>query len=517
MIPDIISPYLFAYGWMLALSGLLLLFYRIFLFGRHTYRFQRSYLLAIPSVSLFGLLLQCGCCVYEKYAPAEVLYLSQEEAVAYQTEHPGAQILSVSAAETTEIEPEVSSVVDGFPWLQLLLGGILLVSLLLMLVAVFQMLRIYVWARRMKAEMSADGYRVVRSEQVQTPFSFGTTIFLPQGRSVANEEVLLRHEKAHVHCRHYIDVWTVELLVRLMWFNPLLWLVRRTLRHLHEFEADRFVLDSGIDKLAYQTLLLEELMENSSVVTNGFNHSFVRRRFLEMRRPECVTLNRWGRAVAFSWVALLSGVFVAYGLSWQRPTVVRIKTAMPTPSTPLSSLVSQEVVAEDFSKPKEETAVLQEGEVLAQEEFDESPSLAESVQEKETARPTHAADGWPILYELPLAESQETEELRLIRREKETLLTFVHTETQDDHLYRFGGPDSYIVDPATGVHYKARRSIPEAAWHYFHLSGMKGKTWKVTVVFPPLPETMEKVSFYQVTHHLQTGWVYDISSIESKE
>lgn len=517
MILDILSPYLFAYGWMLALSGLLLLFYWIFLSGRCAYCFQRSYLLAIPSICFFTLLLQCGSCVYERYVPAELLYLTQEEAVAYQAKHPGTQVLSVSEAEKTVIEPEASLVVSGSPWLQLLLGGILFVSLLLMLVTLFQMLRIYVWAKHMTAEISADGYRVVRSEQVQTPFSFGTTIFLPQGRSVANEEVLLRHEKAHIHCRHYIDVWVIELLVRLMWFNPLLWLVRRTLRHLHEFEADRFVLDSGIDKLAYQTLLLEELMENSSVVTNGFNHSFVRRRFLEMRRTECVTLNRWGRVAAFSWMALLCGVFVVYGISWQRPTVIHIKSTMPAQSTPCPSLVSQELVAEDFSQAQEETTVLQEEVVLIQEELGGSPSSAENVQEKAIARPTHAADGWPILYELPLAESQETEALRLIRREKETLLTFVHTETQDDYLYRFGGPDSYIVDPATGVHYKARRSIPAAAWHYFHLSGMKGKTWKVTVVFPPLPDTMEKVSLYQVTHHLQTGWVYDIRSIEYKE
>ena len=515
--PDFISPYLFGYGWTLVLSGLLLLFYRIFLSGRQAYRFQRTYLLAIPVVSLLGLLLQGGCHLYEQYVPAKQIYLSPEEALLYQETHPDAQIFPASVADFPSTEPVLSSWWTAWPWEQWLPLGILLVSMLLVVIALFQMLQIFLRTRRMKSEVLKEGYRLVRSEDVKTPFSFGTTIFMPQGREATNEEVLLRHEKAHVCCRHYADVWTIELLVRLMWFNPLLWLVRSTLRHLHEFEADRFVLDSGVDKLAYQTLLLEELMENSSVVTNGFNHSFVRRRFQEMRQTAPVSLSRWGRVAALSWIALLCGVFVAYGLSLQRPITIHIKTALTSEAEQRVPTPQQGLHAEGLSQDAESQGKAQEAEEGSRDALDELQQQPASIKENAAVRPTHAEDGWPILYELPLAKNQGEEDMRLVRREGETLLTFVHTETQDGHLYRFGGPDSYIVDPATGVHYQARRTIPAAAWHYFHLSGMKGKTWQVTVVFPPLPEDMKQVSLYQVTHHLQSGHVYNISSIEHKE
>ena len=93
-----------------------------------------------------------------------------------------------------------------------------------------------------------------------------------------------------------------------------------------------------------------------------------------------------------------------------------------------------------------------------------------------------------------------------IRHEgNETHITFAKYISSDDEIVRFGGPDSYIVDTATGYHYKARRSIPAYAWHYFHVKGMKGKTVDITVVFPRIHDTARWISLYQVTSHLQSG------------
>ena len=75
----------------------------------------------------------------------------------------------------------------------------------------------------------------------------------------------------------------MEMLCRMLWFNPFVWIARKELRDVQEFEADRQVLDAGTEILTYQTLLLEETMKECPVFAEGFNRSFVRRRFVEMR------------------------------------------------------------------------------------------------------------------------------------------------------------------------------------------------------------------------------------------
>ena len=104
------------------------------------------------------------------------------------------------------------------------------------------------------------------------------------GKSKEAEEIFIKHEKAHIQSLHYIDVWCIEVMVRLLWFNPMLWVVRKHLRDLHEFEADRLVLAQGVDAHSYQCLLLEVASDECSILTNGFNQSFIRRRIKEMKR-----------------------------------------------------------------------------------------------------------------------------------------------------------------------------------------------------------------------------------------
>ena len=64
--------------------------------------------------------------------------------------------------------------------------------------------------------------------------------------------VILTHECAHVRCGHSIDLLLSSLLTVFQWFNPLVWICRTELKLLHEYEADDFVLNQGIDATQYQ-------------------------------------------------------------------------------------------------------------------------------------------------------------------------------------------------------------------------------------------------------------------------
>jgi hypothetical protein len=119
--------------------------------------------------------------------------------------------------------------------------------------------------------------------------------------------------------------------------------------------------------------------------------------------------------------------------------------------------------------------------------------------------PTHDHNGWRYVTSLPLHNPKNQRMTRIRHDGNETFITFTKQISSDCELVRFGGPDSYIVDPNTGVHYKARRSIPQYAWHYFYVKDMKDQMVDITVVFPRIPDSTRWISLYQVTSHLQSG------------
>lgn len=131
-------------------------------------------------------------------------------------------------------------------------------------------------------KMSSDDVTIYSNETIETPFSFFRSIYLPQKLTETQYRIILTHEVAHIQHYHYIDVWVTEVVTRLLWWNPFVWLSRAELRNVHEFEADCAVLDKGEDVYVYQSMLIEEVLNGDIVIANGFNHSFIRRRFVEM-------------------------------------------------------------------------------------------------------------------------------------------------------------------------------------------------------------------------------------------
>jgi beta-lactamase regulating signal transducer with metallopeptidase domain len=47
-----------------------------------------------------------------------------------------------------------------------------------------------------------------------------------------------------------------ELVKVVYWFNPLVYLLNRDLKEIHEFQADQYALNSGIDATKYQMLII---------------------------------------------------------------------------------------------------------------------------------------------------------------------------------------------------------------------------------------------------------------------
>ena len=92
------------------------------------------------------------------------------------------------------------------------------------------------------------------------------TILLPAGAETWPADrvsAVLHHELAHILRGDWIVALAAHLLRAIYWFNPLLWIVCRRLRHEGERACDDLVLTSGMSGAEYATHLLEVARESA--------------------------------------------------------------------------------------------------------------------------------------------------------------------------------------------------------------------------------------------------------------
>jgi len=161
------------------------------------------------------------------------------------------------------------------------------------------LLRLIRQARRIDMPGLPKGIVVLVHPAVKTPCSWMHWILLSpadarlhtvEGAGVGLQG-LLRHESAHIRLGHSWDVLLCELTCRMQWCNTFAWMLRQDLRDVHEYQADRSVLRSGIDENEYQLLLIRKATSTGlQPVVNAFNQSPIKRRFTMMyRKPS----RRW--------------------------------------------------------------------------------------------------------------------------------------------------------------------------------------------------------------------------------
>ena len=110
-------------------------------------------------------------------------------------------------------------------------------------------------------------------------FSYFHWIFIPKSTKESCDALIITHEKAHIHQWHSVDVILVELFIAFYWFHPLAYLYRKSLKSIHEFQADAFVLQQKVKKSTYLELLLQSLEPTqTNPVYNYFSHPTLKKR-----------------------------------------------------------------------------------------------------------------------------------------------------------------------------------------------------------------------------------------------
>lgn len=186
----------------------------------------------------------------------------------------------------------------AIPTSHLLIGILMLVYLAGVVVFALRSLVSYVSLARQlqqgERQTLPDGTVLCLHDEPIAPFSWMHYIVANRSDIEESGPAILSHEMGHIRNRHTFDLILTEVALILQWFNPAIWLMRRELQAIHEYEADEAVLDYGIDAKSYQLLLIKKAAGSRlQSITNSLHQSSIKKRITMMLKKKS---NPWARA-----------------------------------------------------------------------------------------------------------------------------------------------------------------------------------------------------------------------------
>ena len=228
----------------------------------------------------------------------------------------GHHVANKVVADTASVQDMDSE--QPFDWLRFMgvlymIGVVLLVARQLLMY--FQVSRIIMRSRVVDASRyGCEGVCLRVHGGKEKPFSWFHWIVVGEDDLGDGAREILTHEAAHVKAGHSWDIMLADAVIMLQWFNPLAWIMKNTLKDIHEFEADEAVIASGVNAKQYQLLIIKKAVgARLYSIANSFNHSLTKKRITMMCKEKS---KKWSCAKAL--YILPVAAFVACSLSTSR-------------------------------------------------------------------------------------------------------------------------------------------------------------------------------------------------------
>ena len=208
--------------------------------------------------------------------------------------------------------PEVSEVRQGifnpdniFKILNIIyLTGIIALGLKLIVEMLQLMLLVYRRNRGDNKVIRLNGNKV-------SGFSAFGHIFIDEVLSAGEEEEIIKHEQKHLDRHHFFDILFLELIKIFQWFNPFIYMYDRSLRAVHEYQADEECLNSGIPVVSYQGLMLNQVFRTRvfSPASRFSNPTLIKKRMIMMTKKRSKAPANLKILLVLPFVALLLIIF----------------------------------------------------------------------------------------------------------------------------------------------------------------------------------------------------------------
>jgi TonB family protein len=280
------------------------------------------------------------------------------------------------------------------------------------------------------AKQKNKGSRIIRFHGFNTAgFSAMGYIFINTRLSPEESGEIIRHEQNHLIRNHFIDIIFIELIKAFQWFNPVVYLFDRSLRAIHEYQADQGCLSSGVPMVNYQSLLLSQVFKSKAFnLTNSFsNPSLIKKRMIMMTKKRTSTLASIKMLLA---VPVAGVVFLAISAYKEIPGQTDIQTVSMTnkqsspaevSSTPLTAVTFSPATVKSTPVKKEQTVLSYSGSETAPPPPPPPPPQQSSVVKeevnkeiKETQPEESAEKPYIVVEEMPMFPGGDGELLKYI-------------------------------------------------------------------------------------------------------
>jgi beta-lactamase regulating signal transducer with metallopeptidase domain len=290
-------------------SGLLYAYYQFFLRNKKFHHYNRFYLLFTVVISLALPLLNISVALHTA---------DQEPSLVIKT------LTGISSLPTTTppvIASGKTSNVFSFTKQDLFLalyafGGLLFLwNIFIAIVRFRRLLDKYIVQK-------IDHIYFINTAEAGTPFSFLRWLFWNNEIALHSKrgQQIFRHEMYHIEQRHSHDILFVEIVAAIFWVNPVFHLIKKEIRAIHEFLADRFAMQNE-DRLDYAELLLVQVLRSPNLTLgNTFFHNQIKRRIAMITSNQKTGLQYLRKLAVLPVVALAVFLFAfKYKTSHERP------------------------------------------------------------------------------------------------------------------------------------------------------------------------------------------------------
>lgn len=169
------------------------------------------------------------------------------------------------------------------------------------------------------------------------PFAWCGYIMMPRRDWYELGQMIVCHEKAHIECRHWIDLLFMQTAIIITWYCPAIWLLRNELHTLHEYEADSRVLASGVKREEYQIFLIKKTVgARFATLSNCLNHSSLKKRITMM-----LSSKPTGKARVRAFVMVPAMALALIGLATPAVSAVINEVSAATPVEDLRYKISE--------------------------------------------------------------------------------------------------------------------------------------------------------------------------------
>jgi N-acetylmuramoyl-L-alanine amidase len=267
---------------MIMCSGIFFLYYYLFQRNSVFHQWNRFYLLLAVSVSILIPFLRFP--IYQDVGPGPRQTIEL------------LQVVDSAHEYLEEVSMQGTQGMNQYNWAAWIYVMISVFFLLILFRSLFHIARIIATHKARRLEKAY----FINTNIPGTPFSFFNFVFWNRAidpQSETGQQILL-HELVHVRQKHSFDSVFLQLVLVFFWSNPFFWLIRREMRLIHEYIADRQSVGDGGAPAFAAMILHSAYPAKFHSLTSPYFQTSIKRRLSMLTKMQKPGFNKTARILA---------------------------------------------------------------------------------------------------------------------------------------------------------------------------------------------------------------------------